>query len=199
MAAEGTSHADRMRAVLQDNLRQSEAALAKLPPSPEPGFHAATAAEDVAARIERLNARWDLEHARYACEEFEQDADAYEAEQREDERRERKPIPDDPNGLLTLAQAAAHLGTTIDQVRAHVADGALRFVNIGRGRKRPRYRFEHTDLDAFKASRIQEHSTCRSTDGRGPNFSRSISSSNVIGFQDARAARRSAKPKRSKQ
>jgi excisionase family DNA binding protein len=114
----------------------------------------------------------------------------------------KKPVlPDniDSDALLNADQAATLLGITVPQLLALVDDGAVKFINVGRGMKRPRYRFERTDLDAFKASRakIQEH-TCRSTEGRGPNFSRSTSSSNVIGFQDARAVRRSAKPKGSK-
>src|SRR5262249_31744438 len=41
----------------------------------------------------------------------------------------------DPNALLTMTQAAARLGITIEQLKAHVADGALRFINVGRGSK----------------------------------------------------------------
>jgi hypothetical protein len=35
-----------------------------------------------------------------------------------------------PRDLLMLPEAAAYLNITPEQIRAHVADGALRFVNV---------------------------------------------------------------------
>ena len=51
-------------------------------------------------------------------------------------------------GLLTIDQAAAYLGITDDQVAAFVQDGELSYINVGRGKKRARYRFTIPDLQA---------------------------------------------------
>ena len=48
--------------------------------------------------------------------------------------------------MFDLKEAAKRLGVSVDHVRALVDDGRLRYVNIGRGRKRPRYRFADADL-----------------------------------------------------
>jgi hypothetical protein len=107
--------------------------------------------------------------------------------------------PHDPNGLLTMAQAAARLGITIEQVKAHVDDGALRYVNVGRGKKRPRYRFTPVDLDEFIANRTMQEQPCRSIAPKRTEASTSSTSrSKVIGFTARRAALLAAKPKRSK-
>ena len=50
---------------------------------------------------------------------------------------------------LTSAEAAARLGITIEQLSAFVHDGELRYVNVGRGTKRPRYRFTEADINEF--------------------------------------------------
>ena len=54
--------------------------------------------------------------------------------------------------LFDLKEAAKRLGVSVDHVRALVDDGRLRYVNIGRGRKRPRYRFADADLNAGRRS-----------------------------------------------
>jgi excisionase family DNA binding protein len=107
----------------------------------------------------------------------------------------------DPQGLLTMTQAATRLNITPDQLKAFVDDGSLRFINVGRGRRRPRYRFTVSDLDAFIASRTTQETSapCRSTRARSTGASiSSISRSKVIGFMDRRAALLAAKPKKSK-
>jgi excisionase family DNA binding protein len=106
--------------------------------------------------------------------------------------------PRDPDALLTAAEAADLLNVTTEQLLAHADDGTLRFINIGRGTKRPRYRFDPTDITAFKAARTQENRPCPSIAKQAPTSFPSTSSSRVIGFLAARAARQSAKPKRSK-
>jgi hypothetical protein len=42
---------------------------------------------------------------------------------------------------MMRTQAAAYLNITPEQLLLFVGDGELRFVNVGRGKKRPRYRF----------------------------------------------------------
>lgn len=51
--------------------------------------------------------------------------------------------------LLTLKEAAARLTSTTDQVMGLVADGELKFINVGRGKLKPRYRFDEADIDDF--------------------------------------------------
>jgi hypothetical protein len=103
-------------------------------------------------------------------------------------------------GLLTAAQAAGDLNITVEQLLQHVKDGALRYINVGRGRKRPRYRFEPSDLDAFKAARTTlEQQPCPSSSRRSPHpISGSVSKSNVVGFSARRAARLEKTPSGSK-
>ena len=55
------------------------------------------------------------------------------------------PRPSD--GLRTPAEAAARLGCSIKTLNGHVAAGALKYVIIGHGTKRPRKMFTDADLD----------------------------------------------------
>ena len=59
-------------------------------------------------------------------------------------RRKRKARAAD--GLYDMPGAAQRLNTTRDKVRAFVTSGQLKFINIGLGQKRPRYRFSETDF-----------------------------------------------------
>ena len=91
-------------------------------------------------------------------------------------------VPDDAQPeLLTLAQAAAHLNITDEQVTAFVQDGTLPFINVGRGSKRPRYRFVRSDLDTFIEHRRQREAQCPSTN---PNSRRSTHSTSVTVVSD---------------
>lgn len=111
-----------------------------------------------------------------------------------------KTVPDDPRGLLDANHAAARLNITTEQLLAHVGDGAIRYINIGRGTKRPRYRFDPADLDAFKESRSTlEQPTCPSlSPKRASRITGIASKSNVVGFTALRAARLAKKPNGSK-
>ena len=60
-------------------------------------------------------------------------------------RRHQRP----PDGLRTASEAAAKLGCSVKTLKGHVAAGALNYVIIGHGRKRPRKMFTDADLDAF--------------------------------------------------
>ena len=64
----------------------------------------------------------------------------------------RPPRQSSPDGLKTAAQAAAKLNCSIKTLNGHVASGALRCVDVGRGKKRRRPRFTDADLDAFIAN-----------------------------------------------
>jgi hypothetical protein len=55
--------------------------------------------------------------------------------------------------LLTLKETADRLRMTTDQVMGFVDDGLLLFINVGRGKLRPRYRFAPADIDQFEETR----------------------------------------------
>jgi hypothetical protein len=106
-------------------------------------------------------------------------------------------VPSDA-GLLLIDQAAAYLGTTSDQVAAFVADGELSYINLGRGKKRARYRFTVPDLQEFIERRRRREVLCQSTSPKSRRTTSSTSRSEVIGFMAARAAQLAGKPKPSK-
>ena len=108
----------------------------------------------------------------------------------------RTPRQSSPDGLKTAAQAAAKLNCSIKTLNGHVASGALRYVAIGHGTKRPRKRFADADLDAFIESQTRKDVPCPSTSPRARHTGTSTSSGEVIGFMARRNARRDAKPKK---
>src|SRR5260370_33780551 len=95
--------------------------------------------------------------------------------------------------LMTLRDAAQLLKITPEQVSAHVRDGELTYVNVGRGRKRPRMRFTHQNIDGFIERRTRRGVLCPSTSLRNRLIAASTSGSEVIGFTARRHARRGAK------
>ena len=52
----------------------------------------------------------------------------------------------DPSRLLTMKEAANRLCISVKTLRGHIRNGRLRYVNVGLGEFRPRYRFEESDL-----------------------------------------------------
>jgi hypothetical protein len=103
-----------------------------------------------------------------------------------------------PDGLRTPTDAARKLGCSIKTLNGHIESGALRYVNVGHGRKRPRRMFTDADLDAFIANQTRKDVPCPSTK-TGTAARRtgiSTSRSEVIGFMAARNARRGVKPKK---
>lgn len=112
-------------------------------------------------------------------------------------RRARRKAPRPPDGLRTPAEAAARLATTVEQVFAFVRDGELHYVNVGRGKKRPRYRFADGDIDELIEKRKEQAVQCPSTNPKSQRLiSGSTSKSVVVGFMDRRAAQIAAKRKR---
>src|SRR5262249_47167867 len=103
-----------------------------------------------------------------------------------------------PNGLRTKAEAAAKLGCSIKTLNGHVPSGALRYVDLGHGKKRRRIGFTDADLDEFITNQTRKEVPCPST---GPKTAArhtgtSTSKCEVIGFTARRNARRAAKPKK---
>src|SRR5260221_9628468 len=102
-----------------------------------------------------------------------------------------------PANLLTLNEAAARLRITPDQVKGLVDDGKLKYINVGRGKKTPRYRFAETDLaDFIDARRTREEPRWQFSKRPGRRSTSMTQSSKVIGFAALREQRTSAKLKR---
>jgi excisionase family DNA binding protein len=99
--------------------------------------------------------------------------------------------------LLTLKETAARIRCTPDQVVGLVADGELKYVNVGRGKIKPRYRFDEADIgDFIEQQRTREEPPCQSS--RPPNQHRTSGSTSkqvVVGFTAARVAEAAKKPK----
>src|SRR6516162_7095126 len=108
------------------------------------------------------------------------------------------PVAPPPDGLRTPAEAARKLRCSVKTLFGHVASGALRYVAIGHGTKRPRKRFADADLDAFIESQTRKDVPCPSTrtETAARRISTSTSKCEVIGFTARRNARRDAKPKK---
>src|SRR6266849_5594312 len=102
--------------------------------------------------------------------------------QKQAAHRVRSSIPND--GLRTPTEAAARLQISAKQLRAFVRSGELRYVNVGRGSKKPRIRFTDADLTEFIAARTRRNNPpCPSTNLRTRRITSLTSNSEVIGFQ----------------
>jgi hypothetical protein len=100
--------------------------------------------------------------------------------------------------LLTLEETAARLKSTREQVMGFVDDGDLIYINVGRGKLRPRYRFSPTDIDDFEETRRtrKEPNSCQFTDRKSPRrIIGSTFSSTVVGFTARRNVQLAKKPK----
>jgi hypothetical protein len=109
----------------------------------------------------------------------------------------RKPRIAPPDGLRTRAEAAAKLGCSLRTLDGHVASGALRWVNVGRGKQRARRRFTDTDLDEFIANQKRKDvPACPSAATSARQTGPTTFKSEVFGFTEAQRRRRDAKRKR---
>jgi len=110
--------------------------------------------------------------------------------------RTRAKTPPPPDGLRTPAEAASKLGCSIKTLNGHIASGALGYVIIGHGKKRPRKMFTDGDLNAFITNQTRKDVPCPSTASRARRSSTSNSESTVIAFTAAPKPRPGAKPKK---
>lgn len=120
-------------------------------------------------------------------------AHAHDSEKQERQRKARLGPPD---GLRTMAEAAGKLGCSIKTLNGHVAAGALGYVAIGHGTKRPRKMFTDSDLNAFIAAQTRKDFPCPSTAPAKRLIGISTSNTEVIGFTARRNARLGVKPKK---
>ena len=87
--------------------------------------------------------------------------------------------------LLTEAEAAERLKVCTRTLRKARKSGQLTFVQMGRV-----IRYDESDLAQF----IERHRQCPSISAKAPRSGNTRSRSTVFDFEEARAARRSAKP-----
>ena len=109
---------------------------------------------------------------------------------------ERKLRQSPPDGLRTPAEAARALRCSIKTLNGHVASGALRYVIIGHGTKRPRRMFSVADLDQFIANKTRKDVPCPSTRIGARRFGNSTSGCVVTAFTGVPRPRPGAKPKK---
>jgi excisionase family DNA binding protein len=100
--------------------------------------------------------------------------------------------------LLTPQEAARRLNITEDQLSAFAQDGEIAYINVGRGKKWPRRRYEEDDIRDFLERRRRREAACLSTGTSARHTTNSISSTTVIGFMAQRSARLAKTPKNSK-
>jgi hypothetical protein len=117
----------------------------------------------------------------------------------QESRRQQKPRVRPPDALLiTPTEAARKLRCSSKTLNGYVASGALRYVAIGHGPKRPRRMFTDADLDNFIANQTRKDVPCLSTSTETVDrrISTLTSKCEVVGFTARRNARRAAKPKK---
>jgi hypothetical protein len=108
-------------------------------------------------------------------------------------RRRRRTAP--PQGLRTLQEGADKLGCSVKTLKGHLASGALRYVAIGHGTKRPRKMLTDADLDAFIANQTRKDVPCPSIAPRARPTGNLTSGGEVIAFTAQPRPRPAAKPK----
>jgi hypothetical protein len=109
-------------------------------------------------------------------------------------RLRRKPPP---NGLRTMRDGAARLGCSVKTLKGHIASGALSYVIIGHGSKRPRKMLTDADLDLFVVNQTRKDApACQYDAIRARHTGNSTSKSEVIAFSDRRKLAPVAKRKR---
>jgi hypothetical protein len=102
-----------------------------------------------------------------------------------------------PDGLHTASEAAAKLRCSIKTLNGHIDSGALGYVIIGHGTKRPRRMFTDAALDAFIANQTRKDvPSCPSTRTRVRHSGNSTSGGEVIAFTAQPKPRPDAKPKK---
>lgn len=96
--------------------------------------------------------------------------------------------------LLKPAEAAEYLGICEKILVRHVDAGDLLAVDVGRGAKKRRLRYDPADLDAFIAKRKSAARECQSGNKKTA-FINSISNSNVVDIMERLASGQSAPPR----
>jgi hypothetical protein len=95
--------------------------------------------------------------------------------------------------LLNSNETARRLRITEEQLGALVHDGEISYINVGRGKKRPRRRFTEEDIAEF-LERRRRREACQSISLKSRRTGTTTSGTVVIGFTAQRAARHARKP-----
>jgi hypothetical protein len=98
--------------------------------------------------------------------------------------------------LRTAQEAAARLRCSTKTLNGHVRSGALRYVIIGCGSKRPRRMFTDADLDEFIERQTRRNAPYLSTDRKARRSTTLTSGCEVVAFTALQAERAAAMPKR---
>ena len=93
------------------------------------------------------------------------------------------------NPLRSLKDTARVLGVSVKTLSGFVRDGEIRYIDVGRGKKKIRRMFTDQDIDQFQESRARREVPCQSTSTKTARTTTSISSSKVVGFTALRDAR----------
>ena len=99
------------------------------------------------------------------------------------------------NPLRSPKDTARVLGVSVKTLNGHVRDGEIRYIDVGRGKKKIRRMFTEQDIHEFKERRARREVPCQSTNTKTARSTTSISNSKVIGFTALRDARASEKLK----
>jgi hypothetical protein len=110
--------------------------------------------------------------------------------------RHRQPRISPPDGLKTAAQAAAKLGCSTKTLDGYVKAGAIGYVIVGHGKKRPRRMFTDADINAFIQAQTRKETPCPSDATHGRRSGNTDFRSTVVSFSALQKRPRDAKPKR---
>ncbi|WP_370191874.1 helix-turn-helix domain-containing protein [Bradyrhizobium elkanii] len=94
---------------------------------------------------------------------------------------------------LSPKDAARALGVSVKTLLGFVRDGEIKYIHLGRGRKKIRRGFDFQDLQEFKQRRTRRDVPCQSISPRTARSISSISGSEVVGFTARRELRMSEK------
>ena len=98
--------------------------------------------------------------------------------------------------LRTPREAAKLLRVSIKTLNGHIRDGELRYINIGRGAKKPRKMLTDMDIDEFIQRRTRRNvPQCQSTSRKARPTSNTTSNGEVLAFTALQRERTGAKLK----
>lgn len=90
-------------------------------------------------------------------------------------------LPEEP--LFTPSEAAAKLNICQKTMMEHVRAGRLRYINVGSGSVRKRYRFTTYNLQTFiENQKVRETQRCPSTSQQNPHSTPTTFKSTVVAF-----------------
>jgi hypothetical protein len=166
---------------VNEGIEWAEAAIAALPPDIDPDFVRELVREREWHCLEMIA---DGLGRRAAVVSQKQISECFEVLKPVKPRRQRKPSarvrgPDDP---MSKAEAAAKANCSVKTLSGHIKTGALKYIIIGHGTKRPRKLIAPADLAEFIANQTRKDVPCPSTRARARRTSTSTSSGEVIAF-----------------